>query len=108
MPAMVERLFTPFTGSDNPAEVLSLIAAVGIRGNFMESEHTLLHFRETFLPEIMDRSGFVSVEDSRSKDVYQRAHEKVVQLLSDQDYWVINPDKARAIDEVVLKAEQIL
>jgi len=99
--------FTP-SWSENVGELVDLIAEIGIRGNFMESEHTLLHFRDNFLPEIMDRTGFMSVEDSRSKDVYNMAHERVNSLLANQDFWTLDPAKAKEIDSIVAHSEKIL
>jgi trimethylamine--corrinoid protein Co-methyltransferase len=99
--------FTP-SGRENLRVLVDLIAETGIRGNFMESEHTLLHFRDNFLPEIMDRTGFMSVEDSRSKDVYAMAHERVNSTLASQDFWALDPLKAKAIDGIVAHAEKIL
>ena len=40
------------------------------------------------------------MEDSRSKDVYAMAHERVNSTLASQDFWTLDPAKANAIDGI--------
>ena len=56
----------------------------------------------------MDRTSFASLEKNKEEDIYNRAHKKVQELLSADDFWELEADKQRAIDEVVKKAENIL
>lgn len=100
--------FRSFNDSESTDELLALIDEVGIRGHFMETEHTLQHFRENWLPQIWDRSGFTSIEDSRAKDLYHRAHEQLTQLMSSGEHWHIDREKEKEIDAIVDKAEAML
>ena len=94
-----------FDGLD---EIVKLIGDVGIRGHYLEQEHTLHHFRQNWFPLIFDRTSFISLEQSREEELYDRAHAKVEELLSPDDFWEIDRDKANAIDDIVRKAESIL
>jgi trimethylamine:corrinoid methyltransferase-like protein len=87
---------------------VDLIDRAGIRGHFLETEHTRVRFRENWLPELLDRSGFASIEHSRSRELYRAAHEQAGQLLGRGDFWQIEREKARAIDEIVARARRNL
>ncbi len=89
-------------------DVTALIQKVGVRGNFLEEDHTLEHFRDNWFPHIFDRSSFISMEQSRRQDVYDRAHAMVEKLLGDGQFWEIERDMAREIDAIVEKAESVL
>jgi trimethylamine--corrinoid protein Co-methyltransferase len=98
----------PIGGFEAIEEIVDLIDRAGIRGHFLETEHTRVRFRENWLPELLDRSGFASIEHSRSRELYRAAHEQAGQLLGRGDFWQIEREKARAIDEIVARARRIL
>jgi trimethylamine--corrinoid protein Co-methyltransferase len=100
--------FRPFGGSDEARLLVELIDKTGIRGNFLEEEHTLKHFRENWFPQLMDRTSVAGIDESRKRDMYRNAHDQVNKLLSSQEYWNIDCEKARDIDEVVHRAEKVL
>jgi trimethylamine--corrinoid protein Co-methyltransferase len=89
-------------------ELVELIDRVGIQGNYVEEEHTLTHFRERWLPQLFDRSGFVSLDDSRARDLYAAARARLGELYSVGNYWELESEKQRAIDRVVATAQKIL
>jgi trimethylamine--corrinoid protein Co-methyltransferase len=93
-------------GADPLAELVSLIDEVGPRGSFAETAHTLAHFREQWLPRILDRTGFVSLEQSRGGDPYRAAHAEIERLLAEGPSWEIGPHEASAIDGIVAAAEK--
>jgi trimethylamine--corrinoid protein Co-methyltransferase len=100
--------FRPFAGSDETSILIEVIGKTGVRGNFVEEEHTLKHFRENWFPQLMDRTSVTSIDESYKRDIYQSAHDQVKKLLASQDYWKIDRDKARDIDEVVHRADKVL
>ncbi|MBN1836746.1 MAG: trimethylamine methyltransferase family protein, partial [Spirochaetales bacterium] len=106
--------FAPFGGaassgeSEELDELVELIDQVGVQGNYVEQEHTLAHFRERWLPQLFDRSSFVSLEDSRARDLYAAARSRLGELYSAGDYWELEPERQREIDRVVRSAEKTL
>jgi trimethylamine--corrinoid protein Co-methyltransferase len=99
--------FADMQESSTTEELVELIAKAGIGGNHMATDHTLTHFRESYLPLISDRSAFVSVEDSRGKDIYAQAHRRLNDMLSAGEFWEIDRDRAEEIDSIVATAEKI-
>jgi len=97
-----------FGSANELDELVDLIDRVGIQGNYVEEEHTLAHFRERWMPQLFDRSSFVSLEDTRAKDLYAAARARLDCLYAAGDYWELDPERQRAIDEVLLAAEKSL
>jgi trimethylamine--corrinoid protein Co-methyltransferase len=89
-------------------EIVELIDRVGIRGSYIAEDHTLRHFKENWFPRIMDRTSFLSFEESRKKNIYNQGHEEAEKLLSSGDFWEIDRDRAKEIDAVVEKAGKVL
>jgi len=90
------------------AQTVELIRQVGIRGSYLSEEHTASRFRDNWLPQIFDRSHFVSFAQSEKEDIYRSAHDRREQLMKGAAFWEIDRDRARQIDEVVRKAERAL
>ena len=90
------------------AQTVELIRQVGIRGSYLSEDHTASRFRDNWLPQILDRSHFVSFAQSEKEDIYRSAHNRREQLMKSAAFWEIERDRARAIDEVVRKAERVL
>jgi trimethylamine:corrinoid methyltransferase-like protein len=89
-------------------ELVELITTVGIRGDFLDSEHTLAHFRENWFPAIFDRTGFSTIRESERRDVYNNAHDRYRNLTSGEEFWRIDPESEREIDRIVKSAEKHL
>jgi trimethylamine--corrinoid protein Co-methyltransferase len=100
--------FRTFGGFEEIDQLLELVQDVGVRGNFMEAEHTFLNFRRNWLPQIYDRKAFDTLEKSRALDVYRNAHERYRRLMSAGEFWQIEAEKAREIDRIVETAERSL
>ena len=97
----VTSRFGDFSSID---ELVDMIDGVGPQGSYVAEEHTLLHFRDNWLPGIFDRTSFVSVDESRARDLYASARGVLDSISSRGGFWEIDAQKARAIDEVVEKA----
>jgi trimethylamine--corrinoid protein Co-methyltransferase len=100
--------FSRFGDFSSIDELVDLIDGVGIQGSYVAEEHTLLHFRDNWLPWIFDRTNFVSVDESRARDLYASARDVLDGIYSRGGFWEIDTQKARAIDEVVEKADREL
>jgi len=60
---------------------LDVIDKVGPGGNFLAEDHTYRHFREHWLPELIDRGNYKSWVEKGKKTLGQRANEKVREIL---------------------------
>jgi len=90
------------------AEIVEVIHEAGVRGNVMASSHTLDHFRELWNPLLFDRTSFRTLEESRARDLYARAHERCELLLGAGPFWEIESEKAREIAAIVRRADAVL
>ncbi len=85
-----------------------LINRVGIGGNFIAEEHTFEHFRdELFMPELLGGREYPALDEETANEMLQLAIAKKNKILADCKY-EIDPDRSKAIDEVVKKAEKVL
>ncbi len=100
--------FGSFGDFGSGPELVELIDSVGVQGNFMAADHTREHFREGWMPWLMDRTGSSPFDASRAKDIYGAARAALRRFDSGTDFWQIEPEKARAIDEVVERAKREL
>jgi trimethylamine--corrinoid protein Co-methyltransferase len=89
-------------------DLVGLIDSVGVQGSYVAEDHTLGHFRESWMPWLLDRTSFSSFDDSRAKDLYEGARAELRRFDSGHDFWHIDAEKERAIDEVVTRAEREL
>jgi trimethylamine--corrinoid protein Co-methyltransferase len=89
-------------------DIVDLIDRVGIRGNYIAEDHTLHHFKENWFSQIFDRTSFTSFDQSRGRDIYNNAHERVKKLQLSGEFWEIDRDRVKEIDAVVNKAQKIL
>jgi len=60
---------------------LDVIDEVGPDGNFMESEHTLMHFRERWYPNLIEHFNYEGWLGKGGRDLAQRAAERVGKIL---------------------------
>jgi len=100
--------FTDIDDFDMIHDIVDLIDRVGIRGNYIAEDHTLHHFKENWFSQIFDRTSFTSFDQSRGRDIYNNAHERVKELLLSGEFWEIDGDRVKEIDAVVKKAQAIL
>jgi len=80
---------------------LDLIDEVGPDGHFMDTDHTLAHFRERWYPTVMDRHNHQGWLERGSQDLGQRAAERVDEILGQHQPEPL-PDPVRVrLDEIV-------
>jgi len=60
---------------------LDLIDKIGPGGEFLTSEHTLKHFKENWFPDLISRTPYEKWEAEGSKDMGQRANQRVKFIL---------------------------
>lgn len=84
-----------------------LDVGVGLEKSYLETEHTLQHYRESlWIPDLLDRSGWNGA-DNEAK-LLERMRRKVGDLLSTYQKPSVDPDKLAAMREVVDRARREL
>lgn len=81
---------------------LDVIRAVGPGGHYLETDHTLRHFREElWTPTLTDRRAWEVWESEGKKDILARARERVEALLATHQPIPLPEERARVVDAVV-------
>ncbi|HMM07371.1 MAG TPA: trimethylamine methyltransferase family protein [Clostridiales bacterium] len=102
--AMAKRLYQGIT-FDEEAFAFDVIKKVGPGGNFLMEEHTANHFRETWNPDLIDRYGYATWEAKGSKNMTERANEKVRAILDSHQPAPLTEEIKNAIDVILARAE---
>jgi len=84
---------------------LDLIDQIGPDGQFLDSDHTLKHFRELWYPSLFDRGNFDGWLASGGKTLNERAAERVQTILGEHKPEPLPGDVAQAVHTIVKRAE---
>ena len=60
------------------------------------------------IPELFDHTLSQGLKKDLNSDILFKAHDKAAKILSGDDLYIIDSDRADAIDEVVKKAQESL
>lgn len=95
---------------DEESFALDLIAEVEPADHFLNQRHTLEHSRDDFLiPELAYRDSYDNWENDGAKDAFERAHERVTDLLAEYERPPIDEDIEQELDAYVTeKRETVL
>ncbi len=66
---------------NDEALALDVIAELGSEGDFLNTPHTLKHYRERWYPDVFERATYESWLSKGAKNLAERAHEKIDLLL---------------------------
>jgi len=100
----INALIRPVDVSDE-ALALDLVDAHGVDGSYLETDHTLSHYRERWYPTLIDRRGYEAWRAAGSTTLAQRAAARVEDLLGTAVPSPLEPDVERAVRAVVDRAE---
>lgn len=90
---------------DSETLALETIQAVGPSGHFLLEEHTLRHIRESWQPQIIDRSSYASWAERGQLSPVTIAEEKAKELLA--GHRPMRLEKAEEISEILLTYENL-
>ena len=90
---------------DEESLAVDVIAKVGPGGHFLGEKHTLRHFREFWLPELIDRSKCDDWEAAGAKTLGDRVHEKVINLIETYEPEPIPEDVENRLKEIIAQAD---
>ncbi len=80
---------------------LDIIDEVGPDGQYLDHEHTLDHFRERWYPDLFERDNYVGWKNKGSKDLGQRANERVDEILANHKPEMLPEDMRKALNKIV-------
>lgn len=87
---------------------VELVRRIGIGGNFLGEEHTVMNMRKAvWYPALMDRALSSGASQDRARDMLEQAHARHLKVMSSAHY-EIDADRRRAIEEIVRRAERVL
>ncbi len=90
---------------DDETLALDLIDEIGPDGQFLNSDHTLKHFRERWYPGLFDRNNYDGWLAKGGQTLAQRAAERVKSILARHQPEPLPEDVASAVHVVVKRAE---
>lgn len=83
---------------------LDVIDEIGPDGQYLDSLHTLHHYRDRWYPEVMDRSGHESWVARGGKDLGRKAADRVEALLADHKPEPLPDEVGKRIQAIVDRA----
>ena len=83
---------------------LDVIHEIGPDGQYLDSLHTLNHYRDRWYPNLSDRQGFEAWSAGGKKDMGERAAERVETLLSTHEPVPLDGEIRRRIQGIVERA----
>ena len=83
---------------------LDVIHATGHEGSYLESEHTLKHFRDIWYPDLFERDTYGGWQARGAMTLAERASERVEQILHEHRPEELPNDVKRRLSEIVARA----
>jgi trimethylamine--corrinoid protein Co-methyltransferase len=99
------RRFMEGVETTDEALALDVIDAVGPDNHFLNTDHTLRHFREDWYPELMDRRNYDEWMGVGRKSLNERLKEKVEEILKDDRPQVLSKEIQKKVKAVRERAE---
>jgi trimethylamine--corrinoid protein Co-methyltransferase len=101
----LEHLMAPVEISDETL-ALDLIDEIGPDGQFLDTEHTLAHFRERWYPGVFERGNYDQWQAAGGKSLGERAAERVEEILAEHQPEPLPEAAAQAIRAIVRRVEE--
>jgi trimethylamine--corrinoid protein Co-methyltransferase len=87
---------------------LDLIDEIGPDGQFLDTEHTMAHYRERWYPDVFERGNYDQWQAAGGTSLAERASERVEEILAEHQPEPLPDDVQRAIKKIVEREEAIL
>jgi trimethylamine--corrinoid protein Co-methyltransferase len=100
----IEHLMAPVEINDETL-ALDLIDEMGPNGQFLDTDHTMKHFRERWYPDVFERGNYDQWQAKGAKSLGERAAERVERILGKHRPEPLPEDVAQAVHAVVERAE---
>ncbi len=89
---------------DDEALALDVIDELGPEGSYLSHPHTSRHFREDWLPSLLDRQNYEGWLGDGGLSLRERANARVRKILAEHEVEPLPADVAQALDDVVRSA----
>ena len=99
----LEHAFSPMEISDETL-ALDLIDQMGPEGNYLDTDHTMAHFRERWYPDVFERGNYDQWQAKGAKSLGERAVERVDRILAKHEPEPLPKAVAQAVHAVVKRA----
>jgi trimethylamine--corrinoid protein Co-methyltransferase len=99
------RSFMEGTEINEETLALEVIDKIGPDGHFLDSDHTIRHFREDWYPNLMDRRNYEDWVRAGGKNLNNRAKERVDEILKGDGHAVLPQDVQKKIEAIREQAE---
>jgi trimethylamine--corrinoid protein Co-methyltransferase len=100
----LEHVVAPVEISDETL-ALDLIDEIGPDGQFLDSDHTMAHFRERWHPGVFERGNYDQWQAKGGKSLGERAAEQVGQILAEHEPEPLPEEVAQELKEIIRRAE---
>jgi trimethylamine--corrinoid protein Co-methyltransferase len=100
----IEAFFRGIEVSDETL-ALDLIAQLRDEGNYLQTEHTLEHYRDRWYPKLLGRDAYESWLDKGGKDLGARAAEFVEQILAEHQPEPLSDPAKKQLRRIVQEAQ---
>ncbi len=101
----LEHLMAPVEISDETL-ALDLIDEIGPDGQFLDTEHTMAHFREKWYPGVFERGNYDQWQAAGGTSLGERAAERVEEILAEHQPEPLPEAAAQAIRAIVRRVEE--
>jgi len=99
------KAFTKGYEVNDETLALDVIAELGPDGDFLNTAHTLKHFRERWYPDLFERMTFQSWLAKGGKDLAERAKEKIDSILAEHRPEALPAKTRERLREIALRAK---
>lgn len=105
MVGWIEAMMTPFEINEDTL-ALDLIDEVGPDGSFLDSDHTLNHFRDLYYPGVFERGNYDQWMEAGGLSLGERAAKMVDTILEEHQPEPLPDDVQKELKAIVRRAEE--
>lgn len=105
MVGWIEHMMAPVEITEETL-ALDLIDEMGPDGQFLDTDHTMAHFRERWYPDVFECGNYDQWQAKGAKSLGERATERVKKILAEHQPEPLPEDVAQQIKAIVRRAEE--
>lgn len=85
---------------------VEVIDRVGPMGHYLADDHTFKHFRENWIPALLDRTTFADWEAGGSESMRTRVRNRVLEILQNHQPEQLDTDLSSELERIIARAEK--